>query len=223
MAFLGKEIQERGGKFLEAPVSGSKGPAEQGALIFICSGNKELFESEKPNLSKMGKASFFFDNSSNALAGKGSQVKILVNMLMITMMSSFTETLQLAKSLDISEQDLLQIIDLGAISTPMYKLKGPLILSDNFTTNFPLKHALKDIRLASLLASSVSLSLPTVEASLSEFEEAQNEIEKKEKDDVSKEEIKNSQDFSAIYRTLPKILKRKFNESEEKKNKITKL
>ena len=34
----------KGGRFLEAPVSGSKGPAAAGALVFLCGGDKALFE-----------------------------------------------------------------------------------------------------------------------------------------------------------------------------------
>ena len=53
-------VQAKGGIFLEAPVSGSKGPAEAGTLIMLCAGDKALFdEVEGTDLKLVGKASYF--------------------------------------------------------------------------------------------------------------------------------------------------------------------
>ena len=61
MVRLEKQVTERGGRFLEAPVSGSKGPAASGQLIFLTAGDEPLFEEIKgTDLEAMGKASFFF-------------------------------------------------------------------------------------------------------------------------------------------------------------------
>ena len=46
-------IKGKGGHFLEAPVSGSKGPAETGTLIFLCGGDESVFERVKPGLDAM--------------------------------------------------------------------------------------------------------------------------------------------------------------------------
>ena len=52
-------IKASGATYLEAPVSGSKQPAEKGQLIFLCGGDKELYEKATPLLKVMGKAQFF--------------------------------------------------------------------------------------------------------------------------------------------------------------------
>lgn len=52
-------VHAAGAQYLEAPVSGSKGPAEQGTLIFLAGGEKELYERAGPLLDVMGKAKFF--------------------------------------------------------------------------------------------------------------------------------------------------------------------
>jgi glyoxylate/succinic semialdehyde reductase len=80
-------IHERGGLFLEAPVSGSKGPAEQGQLIFLAAGDRALFDAAVPLLDAMGKASFFLGG-----VGAGANMKLAVNSLMGTMMASFAES-----------------------------------------------------------------------------------------------------------------------------------
>lgn len=51
-------IKATGATYLEAPVSGSKQPAEKGQLIFLCGGDKELYEKATPLLKVMGKAQF---------------------------------------------------------------------------------------------------------------------------------------------------------------------
>ncbi len=51
-------IKATGATYLEAPVSGSKQPAEKGQLIFLCGGDKDLYEKATPLLKVMGKAQF---------------------------------------------------------------------------------------------------------------------------------------------------------------------
>ena len=51
-----EQVVAKGGRFLEAPVSGSKGPAAAGALVFLCGGDKPLFEQVSAELEAMGKA-----------------------------------------------------------------------------------------------------------------------------------------------------------------------
>ena len=62
---------------------------------------------------------------------------------------------------DLDGQQLLDIIDAGAIANPMFKVKGPMLLDDNYTTSFPLKHMQKDMRLAVDLGDKLNLTLPT--------------------------------------------------------------
>jgi len=72
-------VIEKGGRFLEAPVSGSKVPAATGQLIFLCSGSKTLFEEVLPTGFKaMGKASHFFGED----VGDGTRAKLVINALM---------------------------------------------------------------------------------------------------------------------------------------------
>lgn len=81
MQRMNKAVTEKGGRFLEAPVSGSKGPAATGTLIFLCAGSNDLFNEIKDNgLNVMGKASHFFSTG----VGAGTRAKLVVNSLMGT-------------------------------------------------------------------------------------------------------------------------------------------
>jgi glyoxylate/succinic semialdehyde reductase len=63
-----------GAEFLEAPVSGSKKPAEDGALIFLTAGDRSLYDRAVPMLEVMGKAHFFLGD-----VGEGAKMKLVVN------------------------------------------------------------------------------------------------------------------------------------------------
>ena len=52
-------VTQAGGSYLEAPVGGSKLPAEQGQLVFLCGGDRALFDQSAPLLDVMGKAKLF--------------------------------------------------------------------------------------------------------------------------------------------------------------------
>lgn len=73
MVFTAGEVQKRGGRFLEAPVSGSKGPAEGGSLLFLCAGDRSLFDHEVTQraLDLMGKRAFFLGE-----VGSGTKMKV---------------------------------------------------------------------------------------------------------------------------------------------------
>lgn len=148
-------VLAKGGRFLEAPVSGSKGPAANGQLIFLCGGDKPLFESIASELDAMGKKSFYFGE-----VGSGTRMKLVVNMVMGTMMCAFSEGLHLCGSSGLDPAQLLEVLDLGAIANPMFKLKGPKMLAGDHSPNFPLQHAHKDMRLAVEAGAGFGIGMP---------------------------------------------------------------
>lgn len=180
MQSINSAITSKGGLFLEAPVSGSKVPAETGTLIFLCGGDESVYDRVKPGLDAMGKASFFFGP-----VGQGSRVKLVVNMIMGTMMSSFSEGLALSEAAEIPTDKVLEVLSLGAMANPMFAQKGPNMLKGNYAPNFPLKHAQKDMKFALAMADQLNVSLPTTTAANEEY--------------VKLLETKGDDDFCAVY------------------------
>lgn len=139
-------IHEKGGLFLEAPVSGSKKPAEDGALVFLCAGDKSLYQDAMPALEVMGKKSFYLGE-----VGKGAKMKLVINMVMGTMMTAFGEGVSLGEKAGLNVGDILSVLEQGVIANQMFRLKGPLMAEGRFPTAFPLKHMQKDMRLALMM------------------------------------------------------------------------
>ncbi len=162
-------IKEKGGRYLEAPVSGSKKPAEDGLLVFLCSGDESLYIDAKEALDVMGKKAFYFPQ-----IGQGAQVKLVINMIMGTMMTAFAEGLSLGDKMGLQKKDIIDVIGQGAINNPMFQLKGPLMAEGNFTTAFPLKHMQKDMRLALMLGDKYSQPLHTSSAANNAYIMAKN-------------------------------------------------
>ena len=203
MKRMSDQVTAKGGKFLEAPVSGSKGPAHGGQLIFLCAGSKDVFDNTvvQAALNAMGKASHFFGEE----VGRATRAKLVVNSLMGTMMAAFGESMALAESLDLDATKMLEVISQGAIATPMFALKGPKMLKKDHAPNFPLCHAHKDMKLAVDAAKSVG-----VEYSVTQVAE---EIFRKARED---EELKvANEDFSAVFEKIHKESKSDYSKKRK--------
>ncbi|XP_023644813.1 glyoxylate/succinic semialdehyde reductase 2, chloroplastic [Capsella rubella] len=181
---ISKQIKDTGALFLEAPVSGSKKPAEDGQLIFLTAGDKLLYEKASPYLDIMGKSRFYLGE-----VGNGAAMKLVVNMIMGSMMASFAEGILLSQKVGLDPNVLVEVVSQGAINAPMYSLKGPSMIKSVYPTAFPLKHQQKDMRLALGLAESVSQSTPIAAAA--------NELYK-----VAKSYGLSDEDFSAVIEAL---------------------
>lgn len=116
-------------------------------------------------------------------------MKLVVNMVMGSMMVSFSEGLLLSEKVGLDPNTLVEVISQGAISAPMFSLKGPSMVKAAYPPAFPLKHQQKDLRLALALAESVSQSIPTVAAA--------NELYK-----AAKSLGLSDHDFSAVIEAL---------------------
>jgi 3-hydroxyisobutyrate dehydrogenase-like beta-hydroxyacid dehydrogenase len=146
---------EKGALFLEAPVAGSRKPAEDATLTIMAAGDRELFESSLPVLEKMGTKILFLGET-----GKASRMKLANNLVMCGMLTALSEGIALAAGSGLDTAQLLEVLDSGAVANPMFRLKGPQIAANKeFPTAFPLKHMQKDLRLALQLAEEVGQPL----------------------------------------------------------------
>lgn len=166
---ISEAVKRKGGAFIEAPVSGSKKPAEDGQLVILAAGDKTLYDEMVPAFDVLGKKSFFLGE-----IGNGAKMKLVVNMIMGSMMNSLSEGLCLADKSGLSPQTLLDVLDLGAIANPMFKLKGPAMLQGSYSPAFPLKHQQKDMRLALALGDENAVSMPVSAAANEAFKKARS-------------------------------------------------
>lgn len=144
-----------GALYLEAPVAGSRKPAEDATLTIMAAGDRQLYDSALPLFDKMGKKILYLGDTGNA-----SRMKLANNLVMGGMLTALCEGLALAAKSGLDTAQLLEVLDAGAVSNPMFRLKGPQITANReFPAAFPLKHMQKDLRLALRLAEEVGQPL----------------------------------------------------------------
>ena len=112
-------INEKGGRYLEAPVSGSKVPAEEGTLLIMCAGEKGLFEEAKVCFDAMGKKSYYLGN-----LGKAARTKLVINSIMGAQMAALAEGIKLAEAAELDTEILYDILCNGQLSSPLVQFKG---------------------------------------------------------------------------------------------------
>ncbi len=129
--------------FVDAPVSGSKGPAQHGQLLILASGPSAAADAVRPVFGVLGRKTVWLGE-----AGKGSQMKLVVNAYMSILIEGVAETMELADRLDIGHQQLAEVIEDGPLDAPIADAKFHKMDRRDFAVEFPLEWALKDVDLA---------------------------------------------------------------------------
>ncbi len=135
--------QRPGVMFVDAPVSGSKGPAEQGQLLILASGPAAATDVVRPVFDVIGRKTVWLGE-----AGQGSLVKLVVNAYMSILIEGVAETMELADRLGIGHQQLAEVIEGGPLDAPIADAKLHKIDRQDYAAEFPLEWALKDVDLA---------------------------------------------------------------------------
>jgi 3-hydroxyisobutyrate dehydrogenase len=135
-------VQRPGVMFLDAPVSGSKGPAEQGQLLILASGPAAAADAVRSVFDAIGRKTVWLGE-----AGRGSQMKLVVNAYLSILIEGVAETMELADRLGIGHQQLADVIEGGPLDAPLADAKFHKIDRGDFAAEFPLEWALKDVDL----------------------------------------------------------------------------
>lgn len=139
---MAKLADEKGTRFMDAPVSGSKEPAANAELIFLVGGKKEDLQEVQALLDLMGKKTIHVGDH-----GKGAAMKIMINQLLGQSVLAFSESLALGMAMGIDKSTAMDILLESAVTAPILKAFRSRIEEENYEPNFPLKHLHKDLQL----------------------------------------------------------------------------
>jgi 3-hydroxyisobutyrate dehydrogenase len=156
---LAKSADAEGITFVDAPVSGSTGPAEQGALVVLASGPDSAHSRVQPVFDVVGRRTFWLGG-----AGNGSRMKVVLNNWLASSTEALAETLALSDALGLDPDRFVEVFDDNPMASTYAQAKGQAMISGDFTPGFPLKHAFKDTVLALDAAKETGVELPVTAA-----------------------------------------------------------
>jgi len=182
---MAEKAREHGIRFLDAPVTGSKGYAAEAKLTFWVGGELADLEACRPLFECMGNRVVHC-----GIQGMGSSLKMVMNQMLGTVMAAFSEGLVLGEALGLPRKAVLEALLDGAAGAPFLKLKRGRIETGNYEpADFSLRWLQKDLHLAAVSAYDSGVAMPVTNAA-------------KETYGLAVRGGRGDEDFSAIYAFL---------------------
>ncbi|MFP7492717.1 NAD(P)-dependent oxidoreductase [Terribacillus saccharophilus] len=142
-------------RFVDAPVSGSKAPAQQGKLHFLVGGDEQDVKEITPSLGKMGQSIQHMGANGN-----GSATKLAVNMLLVQSLTGLSEAITFGEATGLDRERLMDVLLALPVTSDIQAGKRDTILNQDFNPQFPLEHAYKDLQQISETAYEAGAPLP---------------------------------------------------------------
>jgi len=153
--------------FVDAPVSGSSQPAEDGQLVILASGAGPVRSRVEPVFDVLGRQTLWLEQ-----VGDGSRLKLALNNWLAVQVEGMAETLTLSRALGLDPHLFLTTVAGGPLASAYATNKGTAMLDADFAPGFPLQHAAKDAALAADAAHHHRVDLPLTAALLRRWQRA---------------------------------------------------
>jgi 3-hydroxyisobutyrate dehydrogenase len=167
-------------RLVDAPVSGSTHPAEEGELTILASGADSARTAVEPIFDALASRVLWVGE-----AGMGSRLKLAANHWMITMVAALAESMHLCQAMGLDQQQFIALLDGGPLGSAYAVQKLDEMGRHEYPAGFPIRLALKDLELVREVEQSSHASMPLLEAVLKRFVAASPDL--------------GDQDLAAIY------------------------
>jgi 3-hydroxyisobutyrate dehydrogenase len=166
-AGLADDVRAAGGRYVEAPVSGSRGPAEAGELVAMLAGDPEDVDRVRPLLAPLCRQTV-----DCGPVPQGLQMKLAVNLFLITMVTGLTEAVALADRLGLDLDALRAVLDAGPMASAVSRGKTAKLLAGDWSPQAAAHDVLKNNRLIAGAARDAGVASPLLDACHALFTEA---------------------------------------------------
>ncbi|MFJ5260790.1 NAD(P)-dependent oxidoreductase [Streptomyces sp. NPDC088387] len=157
-AGLRDDVRAAGGRYVEAPVSGSRVPAEQGQLVAMVAGDTDAVAEVRPLLAPMCRETFACGPVPGALL-----MKLSVNLFLITQVTGLVETFHFAERHGLDQALLRDVLDAGPMASAVSRMKAPKLLARDFTVQAGAADVLKNNELIARAARRAGLASPLLD------------------------------------------------------------
>lgn len=155
---LERDIKAAQGRYVEAPVSGSKKPAEDGQLIAMLAGDPEAIKAIEPLLKPVCRQWIDCGPVPNALL-----MKLSVNLFLITMVTGLVEAFHFAERHTLDLDKFAAVLDAGPMASSVSRMKISKLVSNDFTLQAGITDVLKNNRLVAEEARRSKLASPLLD------------------------------------------------------------
>jgi 3-hydroxyisobutyrate dehydrogenase len=152
------DVDAAGGRYVEAPVSGSRGPAEAGELVAMLAGEREAIDEVRPLLRPMVRAEFVCGPVPT-----GQLTKLAVNLFGNTMVACLAEAVHFAGRHDLDLRQLLAVLDAGPMASSVSRVKGKKLATGDFAVQASSSNVLENTRLIVEAARQAGLASPLLD------------------------------------------------------------
>ena len=166
---LAMQVADQGGRYLEAPVLGSKPQALNGSLLVMAGGEAQVFEAQQPLLSHLCQEPLLVGP-----VGSGAATKLALNQLIASLTHSFSLSLQLIQRAGVPVETFMSILRPSALYAPTFDKKLQRMLDHTYADpNFSTALLRKDLRLFLEEATTAGLQDQGLSGLLSLLEQAE--------------------------------------------------
>lgn len=164
---LAQRLDAKGIAYVDAPVTGGVAGAEAGSLTIMFGGASGVFDRVRPILDAIGTTVIHVGG-----VGAGHTVKIINNLIALSMSVLITEGLRLAEAVGLSRLAVLEILRHGSVNSGVLQGMKARIQTQRFEPGFKLTLAKKDLLLAESLGTAAGVQVPLVAAARRMFDDA---------------------------------------------------
>jgi 3-hydroxyisobutyrate dehydrogenase len=165
---LAGEVRAAGGRYVEAPVSGSRKPAEAGQLVALLAGEPDDFAAIGPLLAAMCGEVFECGSVPNAL-----RMKLAVNVFLITLVTGLAEATHFATRHNLDLEKLAAILDAGPMASDVSRIKVAKLVRGDFGRQAGISDVLKNSRLVVEAARAARIASPLMDACYSLYRDTE--------------------------------------------------
>jgi 3-hydroxyisobutyrate dehydrogenase len=165
---------------VDAPVSGSTHPAEEGELTILASGPDTARSAVQPVFDALASRVLWVGE-----AGMGSRLKLATNHWMITTVAALAESMHLCQAMGLDQQQFIALLDGGPLGSAYAIQKLDEMRRHQYPAGFPVRLALKDLELVREVEQRSRVTMPLLDAVLERYKGASDDL--------------TDQDVAAIY------------------------
>lgn len=157
-AGLQADVRAGGGRYVEAPVSGSRTPAQAGELVGMLAGDPEAVRTVRPLLAPICGSIHVCGPVPNALL-----TKLAVNTFLITMVTGLAESVAFAAAHGLDLDQLVEVLAAGPMASPVLRMKAPKLVAGDFAVQAAVSDVHTNTRLITAAARAAGLPAPLTE------------------------------------------------------------